>query len=60
MNPNQPEFIYVALILPSLFALTLIAEGVNKILKSEPGWVSLTLGSFFIALIIAVYFFVLQ
>ena len=60
MNPNQPEFIYVALILPSLFALTLIAEGVNKILKSEPGWVSLTLGSFFIALIITVYFFVLQ
>ena len=60
MNPNQPEFIYIALILPSLFALTLIAEGVNKILRQEPGWVSLTLGSLFIALIVGVYFFVLQ
>ena len=60
MNPSQPEFIYIALILPSLFALTLIAEGVNKILRQEPGWVSLTLGSLFIALIVGVYFFVLQ
>lgn len=60
MDPVQPEFIYVALILPSLFALTLIAEGVHKIFRQESGWVSLTLGVVFIILIIGVFFFVLQ
>ncbi len=60
MDPIQPEFIYVSLVLPSLFALTLIAEGVSKVLKQESGLVSIVFGMTFLALIIGVYFFVLQ
>lgn len=56
----QPEFIYVTLVLPSLFALTLIAEGVNKLLKHESGWVSMLTGIFFLVIVLAVYFVVLR
>ncbi len=58
MKPNDPAFLYLALILPSLFALTLIAEGIHKILQRQAGWVSITLGVFFLLTVIAAYFFV--
>lgn len=60
MNPNDPEFIYIALILPSLFALTLILEGVHKLLRQESGLVSLVLGLLFLFIILGTYFFVLK
>lgn len=56
MSLKQPEFLYLALILPSLFALTLIAEGVQKILRRESGWVSILLGIGFLVIIVASYF----
>ena len=56
MSLKQPEFLYLALILPSLFALTLIAEGVQKILRKESGWVSILLGIGFLAIIVVSYF----
>lgn len=60
MSLKDPEFLYLALILPSLFALTLIAEGVSKILRKESGWVSLFLGITFLAVIIVSYFWILK
>ena len=60
MNINSPEILYLALILPSLFAVTLIAEGVNKILKKEPGWLSFCLGLGFLIFVIIGYFFIIK
>jgi len=56
MNIQSPEFIYIALVLPSLFALTLIAEGVHKVLKNESGWLSIFLGCAFLMVLIFGYF----
>jgi len=56
MSLKEPEFLYLALILPSLFGLTLIAEGIHKVLKKESGWISILLGIGFLAIIIVSYF----
>ena len=56
MSLKEPEFLYLALILPSLFGLTLIAEGIQKVLKKESGWISILLGIGFLAIIIVSYF----
>ena len=60
MNLNEPEFLYLALVLPSLFALTLIIEGLHKILKKESGWISLVFGIGFLVIIIASYFLIFK
>lgn len=61
MNLNEPQFIYMILVLPTLFGLTLVAEGLNKILKEEKqGWVSIILGVAFIAIIILAYLLLLR
>jgi len=60
MNPSEPEFLYVALVLPSLFALTLIVEGLHKLLRQESGWASLGFGIVFLLIILGTYFFVLK
>lgn len=60
MQLSDPAIFYLALVLPGLFALTLVVEGVNKILRDEPGWVALCFGLFFLLLIIGAYFFILR
>lgn len=61
MKPNDPQFLYMILILPSLFGLTLVGEGLNKILKDErAGWVSITFGLLFIVVVIFAYYFFSQ
>jgi len=61
VNPNDPQFLYMILILPSLFGLTLVGEGLNKILKDEKaGWVSITFGLLFIVVVIFAYLFFSQ
>ena len=60
MPIDDPAIFYLGLILPGLFALTLVIEGVHKILKDEPGWVSLIMGTFFIFVIILAYFIFLR
>jgi len=58
MEITDPQFLYLALILPSLFGLTLIGEGLNKVLKNEnQGLVSLVIGLLFICLVFFIYFF---
>lgn len=53
--PTQPEFLYATLVLPSLFALTLISEGVAKIMKHESGLIPMMGGFLFLSIIIGVY-----
>ena len=59
MKAQDPQFLYMVLILPSLFGLTLIGEGLNKVLKSETaGWVSIIFGFLFIGVVIFAYWFI--
>lgn len=58
MSPSDPQFLYMILVLPSLFGLTLIGEGVSKIMHEEyGGWLSVIFGSLFIGVVILAYFF---
>jgi len=55
---SDPQFLYMVLILPSLFGLTLVGEGLNKILKEErQGWISIITGILFILTVILAFFF---
>jgi len=57
MRASDPQFLYMVLVLPSLFGLTLIGEGLNKILKSETaGWVSVVFGVIFILVVVFAFF----
>lgn len=58
MSPKDPQFLYMVLVLPALFGLTLIGEGLNKILENEgSGWISLVFGAMFIGAVIFAYLF---
>lgn len=61
MSPNDPQFLYMILVLPTLFGLTLMGEGLNKVLKNETaGWLSIVIGILFIGVVIFAYFFFSQ
>lgn len=61
MKPNDIQFLYMILILPTLFGLTLVGEGLNKILKDEnAGWASLIFGILFIIVVVFAYWFFSQ
>ena len=58
MSPEDPQFLYMILVLPTLFGLTLMGEGLNKVLKSDKaGWLSMLFGFLFIGVVIFAYFF---
>ena len=58
MNATDPQFLYMVLVLPSLFGLTLVGEGLNKVMKSDKaGFVSIVVGSLFMFFVIFAYFF---
>lgn len=58
MSPKDPQFLYMVLILPTLFGLTLIGEGLHKVLKGElAGWLSLVFGFLFIGVVAFAYWF---
>jgi hypothetical protein len=57
MNYTNPTFLLMIFILPSLFGLTLIGEGVNKIMNYDNhGWITISVGSLFVIIIIIAYF----
>jgi uncharacterized membrane protein YdjX (TVP38/TMEM64 family) len=58
MSPSDPQFLYMILVLPSLFGLTLIGEGLNKIIHEETsGLISIVFGVIFIGMVVFAYFF---
>ncbi|OGY11101.1 MAG: hypothetical protein A3A58_03270 [Candidatus Blackburnbacteria bacterium RIFCSPLOWO2_01_FULL_41_27] len=58
MSASDPQFLYMILILPSLFGLTLIGEGLTKILHEDRGgWLSIVFGLMFIGVVVFAYFF---
>lgn len=58
MSPSDPQFLYMILVLPSLFGLTLVGEGLNKIIHEEwSGLISIIFGLMFIAVVVFAFFF---
>lgn len=58
MTPQDPQFLYMILVLPSLFGLTLLGEGLNKIAHEEwNGILSVVFGLIFIGMVVFAYFF---
>ncbi|MGB9707077.1 MAG: hypothetical protein ACPLXP_03335 [Microgenomates group bacterium] len=58
MKATDPQFLYMILVLPTLFDLTLIGEGLNKVLKDEKqGWASIVFGVVFIWVVIFAFVF---
>jgi hypothetical protein len=56
--PKDPQFLYMMLVLPSLFGLTLIGEGLNKCVHEEwNGLISIIFGIAFIGMVIFAYLF---
>ncbi len=54
---TDPTFLMMIFILPSLFGLSLLGEGVSKIMNYDSrGWVGVTAGGCFIVIIILAYF----
>lgn len=61
MDLSGPGITYVFLIIPTLFALVVVAQGVVKIGKKEAdGPIIATVGFGFIGLIVAAYFFFIR
>jgi hypothetical protein len=58
MTAADPQFLYMILVLPTLFGLTLLGEGVNKIIHEEwNGIISVIFGVMFIGVVLFAYFF---
>jgi hypothetical protein len=51
------QMFYVMLVLPALFGLTLVGEGVFKMWHYESGWGSVFLGCLFLAIVTFGYFY---
>lgn len=57
MDLSGPGITYAFLIIPSMFALVVLVQGIEKLSKGETeGYVALGFGVVFIALIAAAYF----
>jgi hypothetical protein len=57
MKTTDPQFIYMILVLPALFGVTLVGEGINKIIRNEGGFVNILFGLVFIIIVIFGYYF---
>ena len=59
MITNDPQFLYMILVLPSLFGLTLVGEGLNKLVHEEygSGIISTIFGVMFLGAVVFMYLF---
>lgn len=58
MKPSDPQFLYMILVLPSLFGLTLVGDGLNKMMHEESGgFISILFGVIFIGIVVFAYIF---
>jgi hypothetical protein len=58
MNTTDPQFLYMILVLPSLFGLTLLGEGINKIAHEEwNGVFSIIFGFMFLGVVAFAFLF---
>lgn len=53
---TDTTFFMMIIILPSLFGLALLGEGVNKVMNYDPrGWIGIVTGGVFLIIIILAY-----
>jgi len=58
LSTLDPQFLYMILVLPSLFGLTLLGEGISKIIHEEKsGLISVIFGLMFIGVVVFAYLF---
>lgn len=58
MSTTDPQFLYMILVLPSLFGLTLLGEGINKLIHEDWGGIlSVVFGLMFIGVVLFAYLF---
>ncbi len=58
MSLINPQFLYLILVLPSLFGLTLVGEGINQVLhKDGNGVLTAILGLIFLGTVFFAYLF---
>jgi hypothetical protein len=60
MDHKYLEIIYLGFLLPGLFSLTLVFEGIYKISKNEEGFFTFTLGMLFLVGLGLAYLFLLR
>ena len=60
MNTSEPGLVFIGLVLPGLFALTMIVEGMWKLNQKTSGWFNILMGLGVMALTFWVYFGLLQ
>lgn len=48
---TDPKIVYLLSILPFIFGLTLLGDGVHKIIKNEGGWISIFFGLLFLGVV---------
>jgi len=59
MNYTDSSFLMMLFVLPSLFGLALIGEGIQKIMNYDNrGWVGIGAGGLFVIIIILAYFMI--
>jgi hypothetical protein len=57
MKPTDPQFLYMVLILPSMFGLTLVGEGIYKLTQERMvGWFNIFMGVIFLVVVIVAFF----
>lgn len=56
MTPNA-QMLYVMLVLPAMFGLTLIGEGIYKMMHYDRGWMNIFLGTVFLAIVAFGYYY---
>ncbi|MEK7592584.1 MAG: hypothetical protein AAB508_04285 [Patescibacteria group bacterium] len=60
MDLSGPGLSYILLVIPSLFAVAVVGQGVSKLSKNDKsGWIPASFGALFIVLILVAYFFFL-
>jgi len=58
MNPSDPQFLYIILVLPALFGITLVGDGIYKLIhENTSGTITLVFGFLFFALVVFGYIF---
>ncbi len=61
MDLSGPGIVYILMVIPTLFALAVVGQGVYKLSKKEAdGSIALTFGLIFLGLIIVAYFWFIK
>ena len=60
MDEKILQFVYLGFLLPSLFAMTLVVEGIYKISRHEEGFFTFALGILFLVGLAIAYLFLFK